>query len=392
MNWVVALAALPALVVSWLMCLVMRQVAPRWGLVDKPGRRKVHEHPTPYGGGVAIWAGVVLPLAVAQVPLSLWVARYRDDPEQARLDASGWGDWATRLVEFVEPHLSGLAEQAADLWFFLAAATVLMLVGLVDDARRLDWRLRLTVEFVVAAAIVFGRGWTLTMFVEWPLVTQLISVMWIVGLINSFNFLDNMDGLSGGVAAIAATNLGAVMLMTPETASGQPQLFVAGFLFLLVGSLVGFLYHNRPPARLFMGDAGSYFIGFCLGVMTILATFSGGGMPRHAILAPLCVLAVPLYDTLTVIAIRLREGRSPFEGDTSHFSHRLVALGLTKTQAVLTIYLTSSACGLGALLLHQVDLVGAVVIVLLIVCLLCVIAILETTAARRLRRESRTRS
>jgi UDP-GlcNAc:undecaprenyl-phosphate GlcNAc-1-phosphate transferase len=375
--------------VSWTLGFAMRRLAPRWGLVDHPGRRKVHERATPFGGGVAIWAGVVLPLAVAQALLSQWAERYRRDPDQARLDATLWGEWASRVADFVEPHLSGLADQAGDLWFFLAAATVLMILGLVDDARRLDWRLRLAVETVVAAAVVVGRGWTLTVYVDWPLVTQCASVVWIVGLINSFNFLDNMDGLSAGVATIASATLAVVMLLTPEGASGSPQLFVAGFLFCLVGSLIGFLFHNRPSARLFMGDAGSYFVGFCLGVMTILATFSGSGMPRHAILAPLCVLAVPIYDTLTVIWIRWWEGRSLFEGDKSHFSHRLVALGLSKKQAVLTIYLTTAACALGALLLHQVDRAGAAVIVLLIVCLLSVIAILETSAARKLKREAR---
>ena len=131
-----------------------------------------------------------------------------------------------------------------------------------------------------------------------------------------------------------------------------------------------------------MGDAGSYFIGFCLAVMTILATFAGEGTPRHAVFA-LCVLAVPLYDTISVVCIRLSEGRSPFEGDTSHFSHRLVALGLTKSQAVLTIYLTTAACGLGALLLHQVNVAGTVIVLLVIGCLLSVIAILETTAQRK---------
>jgi UDP-GlcNAc:undecaprenyl-phosphate GlcNAc-1-phosphate transferase len=119
--------------------------------------------------------------------------------------------------------------------------------------------------------------------------------------------------------------------------------------------------------------------------MTILATFSGNGLPRHAILAPLCVLAVPFYDTLSVICIRLKAGRSVFEGDTNHLSHRLVALGLTKTGAVLTIYLLTAACGLGALLLDQVNLGGAVTIVLMIGCLLAVIAILEMAARRKMR-------
>ena len=104
-----------------------------------------------------------------------------------------------------------------------------------------------------------------------------------------------------------------------------------------------------------------------------MATYAGGDLPRHAILAPICVLAVPLYDLVTVVAIRLRQGRSPFQADKSHFSHRLVELGLSKTQAVLTIYLLTATCGLGALLLHEVDQVGAVLIVLLVGCVLLLI-------------------
>jgi UDP-GlcNAc:undecaprenyl-phosphate GlcNAc-1-phosphate transferase len=154
-------------------------------------------------------------------------------------------------------------------------------------------------------------------------------------------------------------------------------------LLVLVGALLGFLWHNRPVARLFMGDAGSYFVGFCLAVTTLLATFADyETRSQHAVLAPLCVLAVPLYDMVTVLWIRLREGRSPFQADKSHFSHRLVDRGLTKTQAVLTIYLTTATCGLGALLLHQVNAAGAGVILLMIVCVLALIAILEASGRR----------
>lgn len=380
MNWLVAAAGVPSLVVSGLLAFALRKIAPKWGLVDRPGHRKVHAEPVPSGGGLAIWAGVVVPLAAGQIALELWKRQHHDG--SAGLDWSWLGAPGRALAELIEPHLPGLVEQSRDLWFFLAAATALMALGLADDVVKLDWRIRLTVQTAVAAAVVFGRGWSLTLFVDAPVVTRVLSVLWIVGLVNSFNMLDNMDGLAGGVAAIAATMLAIVMLLVPETA-GQPQLFVAGFLFLLVGALVGFLVHNRPPARLFMGDAGSYFVGFCLAVTTILATFSGQGLPRHAVLVPLCILAVPLYDTVSVVCIRLRAGRSVFEGDTNHFSHRLVALGLTKVQAVLTIYLTTAACGLGALVLPQVNGAGAVIIVLVIACLLGVIAILETTARRK---------
>ena len=184
---------------------------------------------------------------------------------------------------------------------------------------------------------------------------------------------------------IASLFMAAVLLIHPEPRGSGPQLFVGGFLLLLSGSLLGFLYHNRTPAKLFMGDAGSYFIGFCLAVCTLLATFAGGDTPRHAIVAPLCILAIPMYDTLSVIYIRLRERRSPFVGDKSHFSHRLVDLGLSKAQAVNMIYLATVGCCLGSLLLPQVTPWGAIVVLAMVACFLCFIAIMESAARRRQR-------
>jgi UDP-GlcNAc:undecaprenyl-phosphate GlcNAc-1-phosphate transferase len=340
-------------------------------MVDRPSARKVHTQPTPLGGGLAIWLGVVGTFALGQ--LVLWAAQ--QELAGGRLQAV--------IPDFARAHLDGLQRQASSLWILLAAGTVLMLVGLADDRRSLDWRIRLAVQFAVAGACVAWQGWRLTAFIDVPWITWLLSVLWIVALINSFNMLDNMDGLSAGVAAIAAAMLAAVLLLSPDPRTDQPQLFVAGLLLVVVGSLLGFLWHNRPPARIFMGDAGSYFVGFCIAVATLLATYTEyEGTRRHAMLAPLCVLAVPLYDMLTVLWIRVGEGRSPFEADKSHFSHRLVELGLTKGQAVLTIYLTTATCGLGALLLHQVNLAGAVIIGCMIVCVLGLIAVLETTARR----------
>jgi len=367
-TWLLVGAVLPSLVVSCLAAFWIRRRAPAWGLVDQPGQRKVHTTPTPLGGGIAIWLGVVVPLALGQAVV--WLLQ------------SKTGFFASLpLPEIVEQNLRGLVQQAPRLWLLVGAGTVLMILGLVDDRRGLSWQVRMAVEVAVATLIVW-RGWHVTLYIDAPWLTGALSVLWIVGLINSFNMLDNMDGLSAGVAAIAAAMLAAVLLLAPDPETHGPQLFVAGFLLVLVGSLLGFLYHNRPPARLFMGDAGSYFIGFCLAVATIMATFTGGSLPRHSILAPLCVLAVPLYDTITVVAIRLRQGRSPFKADKNHFSHRLTDLGMTKTQAVLTIYLTTATCGLGALLLWQVNVTGAAVIVLLVGCVLALVGVLETTVRR----------
>ena len=375
MTWLVAGAVLPSLLVAWAACWPLRRYGPALGLLDRPGHRKVHRAPTPTAGGLAIWLGVVGPFAVGQ--LLLWMVRGAD-----AASAEGPTLWGIALPEFVAPHIPGLLAQSGKLWALLAGATVLMLLGLADDRRGLDWRLRLAVETAVAVVLVLC-GWRLSLFLDAPLVTGLLSVLWIVGLVNALNMLDNMDGLSAGVAAIAAAMLAAVMLLAPDPATSQPQLFVGGFLLVVVGSLVGFLWHNRPPARLFMGDAGSYLVGYLLAMATLSATFAGENVPRHAILAPLCVLAVPLYDSLTVVWIRLRAGRSPFEGDKSHFSHRLVELGMTKTQAVLTIYLATATCGLGALLLHQVDAAGACVVLLLVACVLVLVGVLESVGRKR---------
>jgi UDP-GlcNAc:undecaprenyl-phosphate GlcNAc-1-phosphate transferase len=261
-----------------------------------------------------------------------------------------------------------------------------MLLGLADDRYGLPWQPRMAVQLGVAVLCVYlVPNLRLTAFINQPLVTGALSVIWIVTLINSFNMLDNMDGLSAGIATIASGFLAAVMLIAPDPETQGPQLFVAGFLLVLAGSLLGFLWHNRPPAKIFMGDAGAYFVGFCIAVATLLASYTGyKGERQHAIFAPLCVMAVPLYDLVTVLAIRIAAGRSIFAADKNHFSHRLVELGLTKPQAVLTVYLTTATCCLAALLLHRVDLLGAVLLMLIVGCILSLIAILETSARRKI--------
>lgn len=368
-------ATMPSLMITFVATAFVRRLAPHWGLIDKPAARKVHTIATPLGGGIAIWIGIVLPLAMGLLIVALI--------QQGTLPHN-------LLPEFAAPHLGGVWQQAGKLLALLTAVTVLMLLGLADDLRSLPWQLRLGVQALVALlCMYFVDDLHLTMFLDLPLVTGALTVLWIVGLINSFNMLDNMDGLSSGVAGIAAAMLAAILLLAPDPTTRQPQLFVAGLLLVVVGSVLGFLWHNRPPAAIFMGDAGSYVLGFLLAVASLLATYAsyraidpadGSG---YAILAPLCVLAVPLYDMVTVIVIRLAAGKSPFQADKNHFSHRLVDLGLTKPQAVLTIYLTTATCGLGGLLLHQVNTAGAIIIVLLIFCVLAVIAIIETAARRK---------
>jgi UDP-GlcNAc:undecaprenyl-phosphate GlcNAc-1-phosphate transferase len=355
-----AACVVPAFVVSLGTTALMRRWAPRWGLIDRPAARKVHTTPTPLGGGVGIVAGFVATVAAAHAG-TLWLTCQPSPP--------GW------LLPDVAQHLSGILSRASQMWMLIGAGVILAAMGFLDDFRGLPWRARLFVQFGLAIALVTG-GVHATVFVSQPWFGKTVSVLWIVVLINSFNFLDNMDALSGGIGLIASLMFAAVMtLIVPD-----PRWFVGGALLALAGSLAGFLWHNWPPAKIFMGDAGSTFIGLMLACLTVLGTFYDPTLgKRHVMLAPLCILAIPLYDITSVVLIRLSEGRSPFQPDKKHFSHRLVEMGLSKQQAVLTVHLATLTTGLGGLLLYKVsDWTGALLVVALVLCLLAIVAILGT--------------
>jgi UDP-GlcNAc:undecaprenyl-phosphate/decaprenyl-phosphate GlcNAc-1-phosphate transferase len=360
----------PSFLISLGVTGAMRSLAPRIGLLDLPAARKVHKTPTPLGGGIGIVCGVVLPLIAAEVVAKILVG----DEELSR-----------RFLDDVNLSPAGVLEHRYQLWWILGGGLILSVMGLIDDRKNLHWLPRLGVQIGIAFALVFGAGVHATIFVpeSMAIVPKLLSVLWILVLVNAFNFLDNMDGLSSGIALIAAVVFATVML----SLTGQPRWLVAGLMLVLIGSLTGFLCHNWHPARIFMGDTGSYFIGLLMACATLLGTYydhAGAPGSQHVLLAPLCILAVPLYDFTSVIVIRALQGRSPFHADKSHFSHRLVELGLRPRDAVLTIHLATLTTGLAALLLYHVsDWSGAFLIVAMVVCTLAIIAILETVGRRQ---------
>jgi UDP-GlcNAc:undecaprenyl-phosphate GlcNAc-1-phosphate transferase len=248
-------------------------------------------------------------------------------------------------------------------------------MGLIDDRKAMGPYSKLLVQLGVATALVAFNPSLRALTALGYVPSLVLTVLWITAVTNAFNFLDNMDGLSAGVACVCA-------ICFFVTAITIGQWFVAASLALLIGALLGFLCFNFPPASIFMGDSGSLVIGFILGVLTIRTTYLPAGEDLgagwYAIFVPVIVLAVPLYDLIVVSLIRISRGVSPFKGDTNHFSHRLVARGMSKRTAVLCLYLISAATGVGAIILpHAQSSFVAILVFVQTLLILGVVALLE---------------
>ena len=341
-------------VLTWL----VKNLTTRVGFVAHPTEDRYHRSTIALGGGIAIVA-TILSFLVA----GILIVKFLVEPSRLALDKS------------VTVHTTGFIGRTNQLAIVIICIAVLFMTGLIDDKKRLGPFFKLAIQFAVAVAAAFFADIRLEFFIHNKLVTSTLSAVWIVLIINVFNFLDNMDGASAGIASIVAA-----ILFTAAAISGQ--VFIGALALLFIGTLLGFLVFNFPPAKIFMGDAGSLPLGFLLAVISLRTTYyhqaaSGAWYP---VLIPLISMAVPLYDFITVTALRLSQGKSPFVGDTQHFSHRLRKLGLTDTQTVLTLYLATLTTGIGATFLYQVNLAGAILIFVQTIMVLAIIAILETTA------------
>jgi UDP-GlcNAc:undecaprenyl-phosphate GlcNAc-1-phosphate transferase len=336
--------------------MLMLRLSPRLGYVDRPGGHKSHRAPTPYGGGVAIFWAICLPTACA-----LLIAHFAP---------AAW--LAGTFGQPVADYVGGVGERLWQTLIVLLGAGALHALGLVDDVRPLPPGVKLPVMLGVAVLTAWAGEVRLAEFAGRG-ASIALSGLWIVVITNAFNFLDNMDGLSAGVGAICLA-----LLVACGLAAGQ--VLIPAWACLMLGAVLGFLVFNFPPARIFMGDAGSLVVGYTIAVVSILTTYfdSGEGRAPYPLVMPLVVLAVPLYDFVTVVAIRLREGRNPLFGDQRHFSHRLVEHGLSRRQAVLTIYLATLATGLTATLLPMASLRETVTVAGIVLMVLAIIAILET--------------
>ena len=292
----------------------MLRFALRRGVLDRPGAHKSHVAPTPYLGGLAMVAAFTAAVLLAAV---------------ARRDPGGF----------------------AQLAVILGVALLIAVVGLVDDLKGLGVVVRFGAQFAAALAL-WGAGVRVELSGRVAL-DLVITVVWIVGITNAMNLLDNMDGLSASIATVAALAFGLLGAL-------NGQFLVAALAFALAGCAVGFLRQNRPPARIYMGDAGSLFLGVMLAALGILLRFDAP--PFNAAVVPILVLTVPVLDTTLVTVTRIRRGVSPFQGGRDHSSHRLVRLGLRVPTAVAVIALVGLAHAFLALLIARIDVTAALIV------------------------------
>jgi len=343
--------------VSALLTAITKKLTTRLGFVAHPAADRYHRSVIALGGGIAIVA-TILSFLIA----GILIVKFIIEPGSSSFDKS------------VTINAAGFIGKINQLIILIGCIFILFMLGIWDDKKRLGPFFKLAIQFAAAFAAAFFADIRLEFFIHSKLATSLLSAVWIVLIINVFNFLDNMDGASAGIAAIIAA-----ILFIAATVSGQ--IFISAFALLFIGTLLGFLVFNFPPAKIFMGDAGSLPMGFMLAVISLKTTYyhqaaSGAWYP---VLIPFISMAVPLYDFITVTGLRLSQGKSPFLGDTQHFSHRLRRLGLSDTQTALTLYVATLTTGIGATFLYQVNLAGAILILAQTIMVLAIIAILEST-------------
>ena len=310
------------LVVSLILTPLMSRLAGKWGFVD--GRKQTENVGIPVMGGVAIFLGFAAAIVAGMLIFPVL-------PGESIVDTPL--SWRSICI------------------FMLVSGFLMALTGFLDDKFELSPRMKLFLHSIVA--IVVGtlfvvNGAQVRLFLEGSHVAWLtapVTLIWLLGITNSINLLDHADGVTAGVSAIAAIFFTALNFM-----HGNPA--IAFISVALAGASLGFLFFNFPPASTFMGDCGSNFLGFMLGIIAVLGVYTPrGSIPYLAVLSPLLILAVPIVDTVMVLIYRKSRGAPLFQGDRNHLAHRLMRMGYSRRTTVIMLYIFSVILGTMALLL-----------------------------------------
>lgn len=304
-------------------------LAQKTGAVDKPDARKVHKEPIPRIGGIGIYVSFSLAIILVSV-----ISNFE-------------GETLRTII--------GL----------LLSGSLMFLVGIIDDYKNLPAKVKLLGQIIAAAVLVafydvrvdfitdpFGDY----IYLEW--LAMPVTIFWLVGLTNTVNLIDGLDGLAAGVSGLAATT---ILLVAME----QHFFLITILTAALAGSAFGFLFYNTNPARIFMGDSGSLFLGFMLASISIIGAVKSAA--TLALIVPILALGIPILDTTFAILRRYLGGQPIFKPDKGHLHHRLLSLGFTQRQAVFLMYVVSAALGLSAIALTEVSGQIAALILLVVI-------------------------
>ncbi|MFH1386541.1 MAG: MraY family glycosyltransferase [bacterium] len=308
------LTFLVALIVTILLTPMVRSFAPEIGAIDKPSERKVHSSNIPRSGGLAIYFGFL----------------------------------AAVLFGLLISSANGIIINSLPILGIIFGGSIVMFTGLIDDVRGLRPLTKLFWQCVGAfVAIYFGVEIT---FISNPFNGLLplgfiaipLTLFWVVGMTNAVNLIDGLDGLATGVTAISAGSLFFVALRTHQIGG-------AILMLALAGAALGFLRYNFNPASIFLGDSGSYFLGFILATASIVGVFKTTLVV--ALIIPILILGVPIFDTTFAILRRLKNKKSPFAPDNKHIHHLLLRAGLTQREAVMSIYIVCFLLSITAIIM-----------------------------------------
>lgn len=321
-------AFIVALAVAYFITPQVKELAIKVGAMDAPDARKVHKVPIPRMGGLAIYAGFM-------------------------------------VAVLASVHLN------RELFGLLLGGTVILIIGIIDDLIQLSAKVKLLGQIMAAIVLVLFDiriEWLTNPFGDMIYVEYLsvpLTILWVVGLTNTVNLIDGLDGLAAGVSTIASITIMMVALQ-------QNFWIVAVLMAALAGSALGFLQHNFNPAEIFMGDTGSMFLGYMLAAVSVLGMVKSAA--TIALVVPIVALGLPIMDTAFAIIRRYTSGRPIFKPDKGHLHHRLLAMGLTQKQAVLLMYVISGCLGLSAIAVTEVNSSIATIIIVGIVAIAVICA------------------
>ena len=337
--------------------IICKKLAGTIGITDDPMAHneihKGHKKSIPLLGGLAMFLGLFF-VSLAVVILTFLHQKY---------------DF--KLLSEL-PDIQGFIKVNPRFFWVIIGSFGALLLGLIDDLKGMKAWKKFAGQFIIAGIAVFLGGIKISLFIDSQIFTNLISIFWLVLLMNSINFLDNMDGLAVGISCIAFGFFGLIAALCG-------QYLVGGFTFLLTGVTLGFWFFNHNPASIFMGDSGSHLLGYFLGIISASVTYFhfSSSLTKFPILVPIFILAIPLFDTMMVVLIRTKNRKVFWKGDHNHISHRFVKMGLNRKYSVMMVHFLSLIIGLSSFIVMWGDFKTAAIAVIQILLLLLMVTIIQ---------------